>query len=171
MESFRSIKQLQKFEPARSYLWDLSFAYIPFNKAGKQGKIPNKVVAWIPADSLSRVVSVVNSGDLTAGQTGYRFPSGGNAKEISINFMDDYKGSVKDWLECWMEEIILGNGEWVNYLSECVDILTIDELLPSKEVYKTSKLYVYPDGVLQEQFTSETGVKVYSITFVVCGKA
>lgn len=84
--------------------------------------------------------------------------------------MDDYKGSVKDWLETWMESIILGGGNWVNYLEDCVDILTLTDLLPNKEIGKRTQLYVYPDGTLQDQYTSETGIKVYSLNFVVCGK-
>lgn len=175
--SFQSIEQLRQFEPNRSYLWDLQFAFNPFRNGsnaalvpGLSGYIPTKVVAWIPADSLSRVVAVVNSADLTCGQTGFRFPSGSTPKEVSINFIDDYKGSVRDWLETWMEGICLCNGNGVNYLDACVDILTIYDLYPTKETRKETRLYVYPDGVLQDQYTSETGIKVYSLNFVVCGK-
>lgn len=176
---FRSIKQLQQFEPYREYLWDLSFSFNPFKSSANASNcgvsnlgsyIPNQVVAWVPADSMSRTLSIVNSGDLQAGQTAFRFPSGSSSLELSINFMDDYKGSIKRWLRCWQEGIILCSGNAVNYPNECVDILTIQELLPDKTVQHTDNIYVYPDGPLQEQWTSQTGIKAYSMNFVVCGK-
>jgi hypothetical protein len=84
--------------------------------------------------------------------------------------MDDYKGSIKNWLRCWQEGVILCSGNAVNYPAECVDILTIQELLPDKTVQHTDNIYVYPDGPLQETWTSQTGIKAYSMNFVVCGK-
>lgn len=179
-ESFRSIKQLQRFEPFREYLWDLSFSYKPFKSANNakncgvsslSSYTPGRLVAWIPADNMSRTLSIVNSGDLQAGQTSFRFPSGGSSLELSINFMDDRLGSIKRWLRCWQEGIILCSGRAVNYISECVDILSISELSPTKEVIRTDNLYVYPDGPLQETWSSSSGIKAYNMNFVVCGKA
>ena len=39
------------------------------------------------------------------------------------------------------------------------------------EINKITKLNVYPDGPLQDTYTSDSGIKVYSQNFVVCGKA
>ena len=176
---FRSIKQLQEFEPAREYLWDLNFDFKPFRSANNAancgvsnlaGYIPNKVVAWMPAESMSRTLSIVNSGDIAAGQTAFRFPAGGASLDISINFMDDYLGSIKERLRIWQEGVILCSGKAVNYITESVDILTIEELLPDKTVHRSDKLYVYPDGNLQETWSSNSGIKAYSMSFVVCGK-
>lgn len=177
--SFETIDQLRQFEPARSYLWDLSFSFIPFNNSqnsGYAGKnlssyIPTKVVAWIPADTLNRTISIIQSSDITTGQNNYRFPSGTTSKDITINFIDDYKNGIRDWIEAWMEYVILCNGNGVNFLSNIVDTLTIVDLLPTHEVNKTTKLNVYPDGPLQDTYTSDSGIKVYSQNFVVCGKA
>lgn len=176
---FRSINQLRQFEPYRMWLWDLSFAFTPFMSAANASNcgvanltsyIPDKVVAWIPADSMSRTLSIVNSGDFQAGQTAFRFPSGSSSLELSINFIDDYKGSIKKWLRCWQEGIILCSGNAINYPGECVDILTIQEMLPDKTVQHTDRIYVYPDGQLQDVWDSNSGIKAYSMNFVVCGK-
>lgn len=178
-QRFETIDQLRHLEPARSYLWDLTFSFLPFNNAQNSsysGKsltayIPTKVVAWIPADNLSRTISIIQSSDITAGQNNYRFPSGTTSKDITINFIDDYKNNIRSWLEAWMEYVILCNGKGINYLSNICDTLIITDLLPTHEVNKTTKLNVYPDGPLQDNYTSDSGIKVYSQNFVVCGKA
>lgn len=174
--SFNSIEQLMKFEPGRTYLWDLAFAFKPFNSSHNMKRltnlpkrVPDDIRAWIPADSMSTTSAIVNSADITVGQTGFRFPSGTTPKEITINFIDDYKSSIRDWLKTWMEDIILCSGKGVNWLSESVDILTITELLPTGSTYYHVDYYVYPDGPLSPQFTSDSGLKVYSVNFVVAG--
>lgn len=175
---FDDIRQLQKFEPGRTYLWDLVFQFKPFRSGTNQARTPNllskiptdSVIAWIPAESLSETTAIVNSADITVGQTGFRFPSGTTPKEITINFMDDYKGRILRWLKSWVDDIILCRGEGVNYLSESIDILEIYDLLPNKIVNETRKYYVYPDGAISLQYTSDSGIKVYSVNFVVTGQ-
>lgn len=176
---FETLNQLRQFEPARSWLWDLNFSFLPFTSGSNSsvagvnlsGYVPTKVVAWIPADTMTRTISLIESTDISAGQNNWKIPSGTSSKDITINFIDDYKNSIRDWIECWMDRIILCNGNGVNWLSNSVDILTITDMLPDHKTNKTTKLYVYPDGPLQDQYTSESGIKVYSQNFVVCGKA
>lgn len=180
-QSFETMKQLQEFEPARSWLWDLSFTFAPFNNpnnnstvtgiSGLSEYIPQKVVSWIPADTLQRTIAIVESMDLQVGQSNFKLPSGTSAKDITINFIDDYKQSIKDWIEIWMNNIILCDGNSVNFLSEVVDVLTIKDMYPDHTTRKTYKLYVYPDGPLVESNTSDSSIKMYSQNFVVCGKA
>ena len=180
VNQFRTIDQLREFEPGRTYLWDLNFNFKPFRSAynqsitpGISSKIPtSSIIAWIPAESLSETAAIVNSADITVGQTGFRFPSGTTAKEVTINFIDDYKSLIFTWLKSWMDDVILCGGEGVNFLSECVDILTINDLLPNKEIISntTRKYYVYPDGPISNSYSSDSGIKVYSVNFVVVGK-
>ena len=129
-----------------------------------------QVIAWIPAESLSETTAIVNSADITVGQTGFRFPSGTTPKEITINFIDDYRGRILRWLKSWVDDIILCRGEGINFLSECIDILEIYDLLPNKIVNETRKYYVYHDGAISLQYTSDSGIKVYSVNFVVTGQ-
>lgn len=178
--SFTNIRQMENFDPARSWLWDLSFQFRPFTQASNSAKvtgvgdlgsyIPQKVVSWIPADTLTRTLSIVESLDFPAGQTNFKIPQGTSSKDININFIDDYQSSIKDWLQTWMDNIILCNGNGVNYLSEIYDILTIKDLLPDHTVRKTYQICVYPEGPLTEMNTSDSSIKVYSQTFIVCGK-
>ena len=178
-QGFNNLNQLQTFEPARTYLWDLNFSFIPFTNPSNSvysGKdlvtyIPTKVVAWIPADTLNRTVSIIQSSDITTGQNNYRFPSGTTSKDITINFIDDYKNDIRSWIEAWMEYVILCNGNGINYLENIVDTLTLVDILPTGTINHTHKLHVYPDGPLQDTYTSDSGIKVYSQNFVVCGKA
>lgn len=172
--NFRLITQLQQLEPARTYLWDLKFHMRPFrtdlNSWANSAYIPNKVIAWMPAESMSVVEAIVNSSDITVGQTSYRFPSGTTAKEITINFIDDYKYSIKKWIKYWMETLILCNGKCINYLEHLVDILEIQDLDAKKDSPQiVKKLYVYPDGPITPAYTSDSGIHVYSINFVVTG--
>ena len=161
------------------YLWDLNFSFLPFTNGSNSAYsgvnltsyIPTKVVAWVPADTLNRTVSTIQSSDVTTGQSNYRFPSGSTSIDITINFIDDYKNSIRDWIQAWMDYVILCNGQGVNFLSNIVDTLTIRDLLPTHAVNKTTKLNVYPDGPLQDTYTSDSGIRVYSQNFVVCGKA
>lgn len=176
--TLKSLNDMKEFDPARGWLWDLMFHYHPFNDSSNakyaevdlKDKIPTKLFGWVPADSLNRVVAVVESMDVQVGQTNFKIASGSSSLDITINFIDNYKQEIKDWIDCWMNNIILTNGNGVNWMTKLVDTLTIYDYLPDGTTRKQYDLIVYPDGPLSEQNTSDSSIKVYSQNFVVCGK-
>lgn len=176
---FNGIDDLRKLEPGRSYLWDLSFSFEPFKNGNNASLvrggsltsyIPYSVLGFVPADQMTEMFASVDSSEVSVGQSTFRFAAKKAPYEITINFMDDLGLHTKRWLGCWMNSIIMCNGLGVNYIEDYVDILTIFEKDLMGNTVRSIDYVVYPDGQLSDQFTSDSGLKVFSCNFVVVGE-
>lgn len=162
MAFLRNIDELRSVEWSASYLWDIRFTDptppAPFNN-------------FFPAQDVQENLTNLESYQQELMHKAVKVPHRSSPRSIAITFADDIDNTLLNWLHEWMEgEIFNDDGSKVKVLDEIcrrIDILKLDE---SRNTLQTTSYWVYPEGPLNFNGTSQAQPHQYNFTFVVAGR-
>lgn len=159
----KGVENLKTVEWAKSYLWDIKF---------ENGPEHIEFDDWFPAIDVEEPLTQLETYQITGFLSNYFVPKSTAAFELRITFYDDYLHTVKEWLREWVNDIILGNGEYVATLGDegVVKLVHIEKLSPQREQISMKSYWVYPTGQMMFHGDSNSGLVTNVQSFIVVSK-
>jgi hypothetical protein len=165
MAFLKNIAEITNIEWEQNHLWDVMFDDSP----AKEPKLPKEFKNWFPASEVRIPRLILESHTIDASISQIRLPKSTSSKVMSISFLDNIQHGIKEWLAEWVNSIILNNDLYLSLLSDIVKTVHVKELDRAKEEVNMRSYLVYPEGDLPFTGTSEAGVPVHSMNFVIVG--
>jgi len=156
-----SNNQLLAVEWGESHLWDIKF----YGSQTPGGAFSG----WFPAVSVDEPISVLTTADISTPQGTYKIPRSGEQKELKVTFYDDVNHSLSNWIREWIDVTILGNGLYVLPLEQSMSSVMIIKSDKQGNTMMTTDYNVFPEGTITYQGTSEGGIPLYDVNFIVVG--
>jgi hypothetical protein len=160
MAFLNSQDNIRSVEWGRSYLWDIQFTDpslpIPFN-------------SWFPAKDIEEDYAHIDSHTWDAGINSYKIPQKSQPLNVRITFYDNSNNDLLNWLQDWMNALILNEYAYVATISTAAKFLQILKLTPDRQTLSTNSYWVYPEGTLTYMGNSESNAISYSQNFVIVG--
>jgi len=183
MAFLKTQKQVQTVNWGRTHLWDVRFRGTALNDLQPP---PSPFNDWFPANDVDNMVLALDSHTIDTPLRGYKLPKSSGAKEIKLTFYDDENGTLEQWLEEWVNEKILHDEYYVEYLENCVlalEFLRLRSSLKTDPISTTENIrgrptlensqrtyLVYPEGTLSFHGDSDANIHTYNMNFVICGR-
>ena len=155
-----SVEDMRQIEWSKAWMWDVKFD-------DNSGLGPFK--EWLPATSVEENIFTLEEHNFTAGLTSVSIPKNTAVFDLKITFVDDVKLTIEHWLDHWVNEEILGNGEWVATLEEAVKTVILAKKKPPNEVVSVKRYQVFPKGALYFSGESKSGTHSNEIEFIIAG--
>jgi len=158
----KSVEDLRKIEWSKSWLWDIRF---------QDPTVPANFKDWFPATTVEEKVYNLEDKNVESPLIVGAIPwKDSSVNVISMNFIDDIRLSIEEWLDYWVNVEIRGNGKYTSCISDCVKRVDIAKLANNNEIIKTNSYVVFPKGALFFSGTSDAGQHSSGLEFVVAGK-
>lgn len=156
-----SLEMIRSVNWGRKYLWDMRFdpttpAPAPFN-------------TWFPAVTVDEDIAKLESHSVPGFLTDYNIPLRSKQKFIKITLEDDVKNTLSQWFSQWVNVTILQHGNGIAALTTAVKFLHLVKLNPDRTPITQADYWVYPDGDITWNGTSETGSQQFTVNFVIAG--
>lgn len=163
MAFLTSLHQMRNIEFGKSYLWDIRFPDVPapFNE-------------WFPATEVEDDVASIESFEVEAFDTTIKVPQKTSSKSLRITFVDDVNLTLLKFFKSWMKNEILNENQTTRYtstLEESVKRIIIQKLDAAKNPVSEITYWVYPEEQLTFSGDSESGSRIYTMSFVKAGTA
>ena len=157
------LTDLNAKEWARQAKWEVSFQSGdgPTGFQGQDGP-------WLPATNLTTPIYNISSYDWSSGHRTFSLPKALDYPDISMTLLDDDDRTIKKFLREWFEVAFPENGG-IQYLSEIVKVLNVRELKLDNTVVETESYIVFPVGSTASPFSSDPGIKSYTVNFKIAG--
>jgi hypothetical protein len=155
----KSLENIRNIEWSKSWLWDVRFP--------KDG--PKGFESWFPAVSIEENLSTLEPFSFNGGYSTFEVPKSTTLFDIKMTFIDDIRLSVEHWLDEWVNQVILGGGEYVACLEESVRQVEILKLNSQRGLVAYSSYLVFPKGALYFSGNSEVGNHSSEVEFVIAG--
>lgn len=151
-----TIQEIQAVDWRRGYDWSVRLAGVdpPFDR-------------WFPATDVRENEYSLEAFDFGAGQSTFKLPETTTLFDVVITFVEDVRRAVSLMLNQWVNRDILHNGEYVEYLVNCLRLLEIYKLNSAKEPIALSQYKVFPNGQGYFTGTSEGTQAPGEATFIV----
>lgn len=124
--------------------------------------------SWIPATNVTTPIFNISSYDWSSGHHTFALPKAMDYPDISMTLLDDDERHVKKYLRSWFETAFPATGG-IQYLSEIVRVLEIEELRIDNTVVETESYIVFPVGSTASPLSSDDGIKSYTVNFKIAG--
>lgn len=95
-------------------------------------------------------------------------PSSINQTDLQITFLDDSKAIISSFFEDWGLKDVTNNGK-MKYLEDGAKRIIIKRLDNNKNIVKTKRLSILPNGNFKDAFSSTPQLKNYSLSFKIVG--
>lgn len=165
MAFLKNIGEATSIDWEQSHLWDIMFDDSP----ATEPKLPKEFKNWFPASEVRIPRLILESHSIDASISQIRLPKSTSSKVMSISFMDSIDHGIEGWLTKWVNDIILNNDQYLSLLSDIVKTVHVKELDRAKEEIHMRSYLVYPEGDLPFSGTSEAGIPIHSMNFVIVG--
>jgi len=168
------ITLLAKVSWGRGWLWDCKIgAGTAISPASIVPAPKHPFDTWFPAVEVRENLATLVSKEVEAYIATYKIPQSTSSFSIELTFLDDANETLVGWLTDWINNIILGGGEYLLPLEEVVAPLYIAKLNPDRSLldieHAVSGYMVYPEGEIYYQGESEGGQHRYQVTFISVG--
>jgi len=159
MAFLSSLENVRSVEWGRKYLWDISFdpttpAPAPFN-------------TWFPAIEVDEDLAKLESHTIEGFLSDYKVPIRSHQKHIKLTLEDDQKNTLSQWFTQWINVTILQSGSAIAALSSSVKLLHLIKLSPLRVTITQADYWVYPEGDIVYNGTSQSGSQQFSVNFVI----
>lgn len=152
----KNVEQMRHVNWGKTWLWDVKFP------AG-----PERFREWFPASTVDENLFTLRAYDFTAGFSTYKLPKSSEAFTIRVTFFDDMYTSIEQWLSSWVNNEILGGGEYLRPLEEIVKEIVIAKLTGTNQLVEQNSYLVFPEGDLFFSGNSEPAIRSSEVEFVV----
>lgn len=163
MAFLNSIEQIRAIDWGRKHDWDLKFpnAPAPFRD-------------WFPAVDVEEPLAVHEAETLQISNTSVQIPSQTTVLNLKITFYDDERTTLATWIKEWMESMTsVGNiqGVVTPVNNATREVTIIKKSMNRGRTLLTTTYRVFPVGDITYNGTSDSGVPMYSVTFVVVSRS
>lgn len=160
------INQIRTVKWGKPYLWDVRF------HAEGDYAIPQPFNNWFPAVEVEENVLTLESYNFDAFISTYKIPKSTTLFDIKITFLDDENHTLMGWLRDWVNITILNDENYVSRVADPGVLRTIQiaKVNSKKEQIYVDSYFVYPEGALYFQGTSDSGAQMMIMTFIIVGQ-
>jgi hypothetical protein len=162
------IEDLRSIEWSKDHLWDARLFDVKSTSQGGGGDI-GKFTKWFPATTVDENLATLNNHTFEGFLSTYSVPLNSSEFTITLGFYDDEQHSIVHWLTNWINNGILNGGKYVTTANEAKRSLQIRKFTAQHKIISNTIYWVIPDGELNFEGSSESGIHEYSMTFKVLG--
>lgn len=156
--------QIRQIAWARTDLWDIRFP-----DDGDRLGAPPPFDQWFPATDVEENILTLETMVIQGPFTTFEIPFGSSVFTLNVTFYDDQNHTLLNWLDEWVNKVILGDGQYVLTLSESVKRVMVAKLNARKDIVKETSYLVFPKGAVNFHGTSQGEALQYSVPFIIAG--
>lgn len=167
-----SMDKLRAVEWGKTWLWDVQFPTDP---------PPAPFDKFLPVISLEENNYTATSEEFPIYNTTVKIPKGTTLFDIKMTFVDDSKGTMRNYFNKWVNEINLAGDTGLNSgkmlptsgtrsLYQCarkIDIFKYD--IDRKTLVEDNHYMVFPEAALYFTGNSESAIPQYEVQLIIAG--
>lgn len=159
-ENYMTLDKFNSVEYDSVHLWEcqISGAPSPFDK-------------WFPAASCNEPTKGASVSTQSFGLEEVNVLSTYNALSMRVEFIDDDKATLENWISNWQEDCAVDNFYGFRYPEEVLHELYITKYTWQKEKVYTHCYLVLPTGTIDLNHNNDPSVKTLTVNFAVFGKS
>lgn len=161
MPFLNNIDQLRQVEWGKKFLWDIKFedAPAPFDQ-------------FFPAIDIEEDKAILEHYQFERLSKAFKVPQKTGVKSLRITFADDADNTLVDWLDDWINRLVLNNDGYVSTLERASKLVTLLKLNSTREELNNQQIsyWVVPEGQVTYNGSSSSDAQSYSVTFVIVGQ-